>query len=235
MHACASVAQEAFHVAVMWKQKIVKWEEHNGDFLDRKFELWCYCRLCFIHKSSLPQKTAWANTKKLCLQMCLALCRATQSSHTQSSKCNAPNWVRNAEHPHAGLIYLGFIRGSDALQCKGASCYWPHHSQVVKNVAKASNEPASGTIACVTMQLSMSFGPSHAIGTRFVLDCTTRAIVANKVTTTPILRAEVSFISAERGLSRGILSRTSLKCYTYFSSFWSFKLQFSFANNSKGL
>jgi len=36
-------------------------------------------------------------------------------------------------------------------------------------------------------------------------------------TGTPILHAEASFISAERGLHRGISSWTSLKCYIHFS------------------
>jgi len=54
---------------------------------------------------------------------------------------------------------------------------------------------------------------------RFVLDGTTRAIITRQVilnlhnksiTGTPILHVEASFISVERGLRRGILSRTSL-------------------------
>jgi len=53
------------------------------------------------------------------------------------------------------------------------------------------------------------------------------------VTDTSILHAEASFVSADRGLRRGILSRTSLKHCFNFSSFWS--SQFSFANNSKGM
>jgi len=62
--------------------------------------------------------------------------------------------------------------------------------------------------------------------TRFVLDRTTRAIVAMQrhckvitkhTTGTPILPVEASFNSAERGLRRGISSWTSLKCYIHFS------------------
>jgi len=37
------------------------------------------------------------------------------------------------------------------------------------------------------------------------------------ITGTPILHVEASFISVERGLRQGILSRTSLKCYIHFS------------------
>ena len=61
---------------------------------------------------------------------------------------------------------------------------------------------------------------------RFVLDGTTRAIVVTKSlprgqhsmqpTGRPILHAEASFISAERGLRRGVSSRTSLKCCIHF-------------------
>jgi len=52
-------------------------------------------------------------------------------------------------------------------------------------------------------------------------------------TGTPIRHLEASFISVERGLRQGILSRTSLKHCFWFRSFLS--LWFSFANNSKGL
>jgi len=37
------------------------------------------------------------------------------------------------------------------------------------------------------------------------------------ITGTPILHVEASFISVERGLRQGILSRTTLKHYIYFS------------------
>ena len=61
---------------------------------------------------------------------------------------------------------------------------------------------------------------------RFFLDGTTRAIVVTKVipkwitfcaTGTPILHVEASFISAKRGLRRGISSWTSLKYCIHFS------------------
>jgi len=59
----------------------------------------------------------------------------------------------------------------------------------------------------------------------------TQAVIVKQVTTNhttgmPILYVEVSFISAERGMRREILSRTSLKCHIQFSSVLS--LQFSF-------
>jgi len=69
---------------------------------------------------------------------------------------------------------------------------------------------------------AMSFGPLRTIRTCFVLDPLTQAIVVNKVITNhatdmPILHVEASFISAERGLRREILSRTSLKHCIHFS------------------
>ena len=50
---------------------------------------------------------------------------------------------------------------------------------------------------------------------------------------TLILHAEASFIPVERGLPRGILSQTFLKCHFCFGSFLS--LPFLFTNNSKGV
>jgi len=92
---------------------------------------------------------------------------------------------------------------------------------VVKNIAQKTNEPSSETLAYISVT-AMSFRPLRTIRTRFVLDCLTRAIVVNKVITnyttgTPILHVEALFISVERGLRQGILSRTSLKYYIHFS------------------
>jgi len=50
-------------------------------------------------------------------------------------------------------------------------------------------------------------------------------------TYTPILHVQASFTSAERRSRQRILSQTSLKCYTQFSSFLS--LWFSFTNTQK--
>jgi len=91
----------------------------------------------------------------------------------------------------------------------------------VKNIAQKSNKPSSETLVHVSVT-AISFGPLCAIRTHFVLDRLTQAIVVNKVITncatgTPILHVEASFISVERGLRQGILSRTSLKHYIHFS------------------
>jgi len=83
-----------------------------------------------------------------------------------------------------------------------------------------------------------SFGLLRAIRTCFVLDHSTRAVLANKVATncttdTPILHVEASFISAERGLCRGSWVEPLSNVAFILASFQS--SQFSFANNSKGL
>jgi len=130
------------------------------------------------------------------------------------------------ECSYKGLIHLGFICRSGALQCHGTSCHLPCHSQVVKNIARESNEAASGTLVCMTWRLCLSdrcMRSEHVLFwiVQHELSLQTRHFQLNNksATGTPILHTEASFISAERGLHRGILSRTSLKCHNHFRSF----------------
>jgi len=117
--------------------------------------------------------------------------------------CNDQNG-HTTECPCAGLIQLGFVCRSDAPQCHGTSCCQPCCSLLAKTVAQESNKPwpqgAGPHDATATSHRSL-----HAIRTCFVLDHTTQAVIVIKIMTkcvagTPILHAETSFISAERGL-----------------------------------
>ena len=79
---------------------------------------------------------------------------------------NAQN-MHIVEHPHAGLIHPWFIHESDAPQCHGTSWRWSCCSQVVKKIDHESNTPSSqdgGPRDATTV----SCGPLHATGTRFV-------------------------------------------------------------------
>ena len=110
----------------------------------------------------------------------------------------------------------------------------------MKNIAQKSNEPASPTLACASQrpclsdrQKEMHVHQTHFVMDRFDTSVVVKQVAANCATSTLILHAEASFTSAQRGLRRGISSRTSLKHHIWFGSFLS--LQFSFTNNSKGL
>ena len=107
-------------------------------------------------------------------------------------------------------------------------------------IAQESNKASSQMmqLKCLHNATVTSCRPLHAIRTSFILDHTARAVVETTVidkhtSGTPIIHTEASFTSADRGLCRGTLSRTSLKHCIWFwfiLSMWS-----SFASNSKGL
>jgi len=138
--------------------------------------------------------------------------------------CNTPNWVQNREsscRTHSSVIHLRKWRSL----AHGTSCCQPCHSQAAQKVAQQRKEPSSETLVHMRAT-AMSFRPLWTIGPRFVLDRTTWALwishsqLSNKSTTdTPILHAQASFISAERGRLQRILSRTSFKCYNHIGSF----------------
>jgi len=146
-----------------------------------------------------------------------------------------------ANHLNPGLMtHAGLIHGRHASQCVGLVATSPTiHKQWRSLLRGEANHRQRRWSVC---RNGCVFQPvmSRCMCIEHVLFwiVLTQAVVVKQVTTnhttgTPILHVEVSCISAERGMRREILSRTSLKCYIQFSSFLS--LQFSFANNSKGL
>jgi len=124
------------------------------------------------------------------------------------------------ECPHAGLTGAWLIHKRCASQRVGpVAAGSTLHKQWRRSLRTMSKtKPLWGTTAaCFALPMTS--------GRRFVLDGTTRAVVANEVvpnwmtfwtTGTSILHVEASFISAERGLRQGISSRTSLKCHIHF-------------------
>jgi len=64
------------------------------------------------------------------------------------------------------------------------------------------------TAACFTLPMTLRSYRCNEVIPKRTTFCTTG---------TPILHVEAPFISAERGLRRGISSRTSLKCHIHFS------------------
>jgi len=144
-----------------------------------------------------------------------------------------PMFWLHIEHPHTGLTGSWLIHKRYASQRVGLVATSPTLRKQWRRSPRTMSKtkrPCKTTAACFTLPTT----PRR----RFVLDGTTRAIVVSKVMTncatgTPILHAEASFNSAERGLRRGSRAEPLSNVAFILASFQS--LQFSFANNSKGL
>jgi len=128
------------------------------------------------------------------------------------------------ECPHTGLIHPGFIHRRHASQPMGlVATSLIIHKQWRTFLRRATNHRQrrwsmchNGYVFQTVMSRCMWF--EHVLFWIVI----TRAIIVNKVITncatgTPILHEEAWFISVERGLSQGILSRTSLKYHIHFS------------------
>jgi len=141
-------------------------------------------------------------------------------------------WRRNVERSLTGLD----LNAAGLAACKMCKQFM-RGSALSSFIAKAGNVLVTKKAeAIVTAELVRDnypaatdaghivadFGALHAAVvtaiTRDPLDHLTEACGPTfHATGTPILHVEASFISVERGLRRGISSRTSLKCYIHFS------------------
>jgi len=83
-----------------------------------------------------------------------------------------------------------------------------------KKLAQKSNKPSSAEAGVHTMT-AVSFD-RHIQNMTLALSTMVNTVTTNPATGTPILHVEASFNSVERGLRRGISSRTSLKHCIHF-------------------
>jgi len=100
-------------------------------------------------------------------------------------------------------------------------CCWPNSSLAVKKVSKDGVQDQAptwdnGCVFCFPNNVWKTFC-SGQDNTSYHCNKVIQKWTTFHATGTPILHAEASFISAERGLRRGVSSRTSLKCCIHFS------------------
>ena len=174
----------------------------------------------------------------------MSLPQLTTSQHVPPiwrANCNTPNWAQSRAsscRAHSSGIHTRKWRSSSARDW--SLLLSPVFHKQWRTLLRRVTSHCQKTLVCGMQRLHLldrHMPLGHVLFLIAQCKLSSQNIhskVDNKsATSTPILRVEASFISVERGLHRGILSQISLKHHICFSSFQS--LQFSFANNSKGL
>jgi len=122
--------------------------------------------------------------------------------------------------PHAGLIHSWLIHGRCTSQCMGLVATSPAIHKWWRSLLRRVANHRQQALVCVF--LTVACDQNMFCSGSFDTSCCCRRVIPKWTTIfttgTPILHLEASFISAERGLRREILSQTSLNHNIHFSS-----------------
>ena len=126
--------------------------------------------------------------------------------------CNTLICLQLATHGVSSCGTHGVVTHSQKTRFSAhrTSCCWPNSSQAVKKVSKDSVQDHARTSAYVKQRLHVSPSQQCLEDILFWMEqhelSLHNKVITNHTTGTPILHAEASFNSAERGLRRGISS-----------------------------